>query len=342
MIVGRAFARQAAIFTVDPARDDPEHAGSYRAFAAGAVLAAPITAGLERLGVLAVYTPRAPIFAQEDLRLVQLLADQAAVLLESRALIDEATSVRAREEATRLKDDFLSAAAHDLKTPLTTITALAQLLERWALRDPAAPADLGRIRRLVAEAERLRTLVLELLDAARVEQGRILGAREEFDLVELCREVLGRQASERHRFALDAAGPVIGAWDRVRIAQLVENLVENAVKYSPDGGEVRVGVRREAGTAELTVADRGIGIPADDLPRLFDRFHRGSNVDDRRFSGMGLGLYICRGIVEQHGGRIRAESAPGVGTTFHVSLPLGLAGPRYAAVEGPASAPREG
>ncbi len=216
------------------------------------------------------------------------------------------------------------------------------MLERRAIRDPAAPADLGRIRRLVAEAERLRTLVLELLDAARVEQGRILGAREEFDLVELCREVLGRQASERHRSALDAAGPVIGAWDRVRIAQLVENLVENAVKYSPDGGEVRVGVRREAGAAELTVADRGIGIPAADLPRLFDRFHRGSNVDDRRFSGIGLGLYICRGIAEQHGGRIRAESAPGAGTTFHVSLPLGLAGPQYATVEGLANTPREG
>jgi signal transduction histidine kinase len=97
------------------------------------------------------------------------------------------------------------------------------------------------------------------------------------------------------------------------------------VKYSPEGGEVQVRVWQEDGAARLSVADRGIGIPPDDLPRLFDRYHRGMNVDDRRFSGMGLGLYICRGIAEQHGGRIWAESVPGQGATFHVALPLPLA-----------------
>jgi len=104
--------------------------------------------------------------------------------------------------------------------------------------------------------------------------------------------------------------------------QLAENLVENAVKYSPNGGAVRVKVWREDGWNHLSVADKGIGIPVGDLPHVFDRFHRGKNVDDRRFAGMGLGLFICRGIAEQHGGHIEVDSLPGQGSTFHVTLPV--------------------
>ncbi len=334
LIGGRAFTAQRPIFTEDAARDDPEGAAIYRDRNVTAVLAAPITAGEKRLGVLLVYAPRAPIFADEDLRLVQLLADQAAVILESRALIDEAARVRAREEATRLKDDFLSAAAHDLKTPLTTLVALGQLLERRALRNPAAPADLKSIQRLVGEANRLKDLVLELLDASRVEQGRIVDRREAVDLATLAREVCGRHPADRHRIVLRADGPVVGAYDQTRIGQLIENLLENAVKYSPDEGEVEVRVWREDGRACLTVTDRGIGIPPADLPHIFERFHRASNVDDRRFAGMGLGLYICRGIVEQHDGRIWAASAPGEGSTFHVALPAAAAA--VAAIASPA------
>jgi signal transduction histidine kinase len=97
--------------------------------------------------------------------------------------------------------------------------------------------------------------------------------------------------------------------------------MENAIKYSPDGGKVEVKVWQEDGLNHLTISDDGIGIPNADLLSLFDRFHRGSNVDDRRFAGMGLGLYICKGIVDEHGGRIWAESAAGKGSTFHVTLP---------------------
>src|SRR5207248_574151 len=152
-ISGRAFTTQRAIFSPNAPRDDPANADAYLAYGSMAILAAPITAGERRLGVLVVYAPRAPIFADDDLVLVQLLADQAAVILESRALIDEAARVRAREEAMRLKDDFLSAAAHDLKTPLTTIVVQAQLLERSARLEPAAPPELAGIERLVREAK---------------------------------------------------------------------------------------------------------------------------------------------------------------------------------------------
>lgn len=324
LIGGRAFTSQAPVFAANAPRDDPEHAELYRATHATAILAAPITAGSRRLGVLSVFASRAPIFAEEDLRLVQLLADQGAVILESRALIDEAARVRAREEAARLKDDFLSAAAHDLKTPLTTIIANAQLLERRAIRQPDQPPNLDGIRRIVAEAIRLRTIVLELLDASRTEQGKLLGRRESVDLVALVREIGNRHSTEHHPVVLEAPESVSGVYDRARIAQLLENLVENAIKYSPVGGEVRIAIRAEAESVEVTVADRGIGIPEADLPNLFARFHRGANVDDRQFAGMGLGLYICRGIVAEHGGQIRVTSVLGQGTTFHVMLPRRL------------------
>src|SRR5207248_5716990 len=179
----KAFLTQRAQFTADVQRGSPPYAGRQsRTPGVKALLAAPITAGQERLGVLVVYAPHAPVFAEEDLDLVQLLADQAAVILESRTLIDEAARVQAREEVARMKEDFLSAAAHDLKTPLTTLVGQAQLLEKRILRAPEAPVDLTSVQRLVREAQRLRTLVLELLDAARTEQGRLVGEKETVDL----------------------------------------------------------------------------------------------------------------------------------------------------------------
>lgn len=373
---GRAFLTQKPIFTDNLQRDKPDTAHETRAAGAVALLAAPITAGEKRLGILTVYAPRAPIFADEDLELVQLLADQAAVILESRALIDEAARVRAHEQATRMKEDFLSAAAHDLKTPLTTLVVQSELLERRAMRAPDAPADLEGLRKMRKEVHRLKTFVLELLDGARAEQGKLVGAREEIDLVASSEEVCARHSTGRHPCTVEAKGSIIGTYDPNRISQLIENLVENAVKYSPDGGPVQVKLWRgsppsndgsqpgthgqgEEGWNHITVADRGIGIPKEDIPHLFDRFHRGSNVDDRSFAGMGLGLFICKGIVEQHGGRIwvdpptsidgnakdknnrsdgtgstndgneristgeaNSSTGLGIGTTFHVVLPV--------------------
>ena len=319
---GRAFEQQKTLFSSQPARDDPEAAAAYRGARVGAIIATPITAGEKRLGVLVLYAERPPIFALSDGELAQLLADQAAVVLESRALIDHAARLRAREEATRLKEDFLSAAAHDLKTPLTTVVAQAQFLERKATRDPSAPSDLQGLQRIVREAQRLSALVTDLLDAARMEQGRLVSDREPTDLGMLVTQVASRQRAGAHSVEVDVKGAVVGNYDGRRIEQLMENLIENANKYSPNATPVTVGVWQENGEARITVQDRGIGIPASDLPRIFDRFARASNVDDRKFHGMGLGLYICRGIVEEHGGRIWAESEIGKGSTFHVALPL--------------------
>jgi signal transduction histidine kinase len=319
---GRAFELQRRIFSADPIRDNPDGAAGYRSRNVGAVLAAPITAGERRLGVLTLTAPRPPIFAASDIELAGLIADQAAVILESRALIDHAARVRAREEATRLKEDFLSAAAHDLKTPLTTVVAQAEFLERRAAREPSAPADLAGIRRVVRESKRLASLVGDLLDATRLEQGRLVGEREPVDLATLAQDVCTRDTSDPGICQVEANAPVVGVYDRRRVEQLLQNLVENAKKYSPERTPIKIKVWQQVGEARVSVQDAGIGIPAADLPRIFERFSRASNVDDRRFHGMGLGLFICRGIVEEHGGRIWVESEVGKGSTFHVGLPI--------------------
>jgi signal transduction histidine kinase len=321
-LAGRAFELQRSIFSTNPIRDNPDLADGYRSRNIGAILAAPITAGERRLGVLTLTAARAPIFAVSDIELAGLLADQAAVILESRALIDHAARVRAREEATRLKEDFLSAAAHDLKTPLTTVVAQAEFLERRATREPNAPADITGIRRVVRESKRLAGLVGDLLDATRLEQGKLVGEREPVDLATLAEEIATRDTNDPRICQIEANAPVVGVYDRRRVEQLLQNLIENARKYSPDRTPVTVRVWQQDGEARVSVQDSGIGIPAADLPRIFERFSRASNVDDRRFHGMGLGLFICRGIVEEHGGRIWAESAVGKGSTFHVGLPL--------------------
>jgi len=198
--------------------------------------------------------------------------------------------------------------------------AQAQLLHRRALRDPSAPVDRVGLNRLLEQALRLRDLVLELLDVSRLEHGGLVGERVEIDLSVLVVDAVGA-STDRTRVSVEAEDPVLTSADPIRIGQVVTNLVENALKYSPTDTRVTVRVWTEADEARLSVQDFGIGIPKDDMPRLFDRFHRGSNVDDRRFAGMGLGLYIARGIVEQHGGRIWVQSTPGRGSTFYVALP---------------------
>jgi signal transduction histidine kinase len=320
----RSFAAQRPLYVPDVAAAHPEHAASYRRARVGPALLAPISAGTRRLGILEVFAPREPVFAEDDLEFVELMAQQAAVLLESRTLIDEAARVRAQEETARMKEDFVSAAAHDLKTPLTTIMAQAQLLERRAERD-GRTSELPGLRRLVRETAQLSRLVEELLDASRLERGAFPIHVEEGDLAAIVREVAERERPGSDRIEIAAEGPLDGRFDPERIRQLVDNLVENALKYSPVESPVAVRAWAEERSARIAVSDRGIGIPPEDMPHVFDRFRRGSNVDHRRFSGIGLGLYICKGIAEQHGGRIWVESAPGRGTTFNVALPLVIA-----------------
>jgi signal transduction histidine kinase len=317
-ISGRAFAKQRAIATGHAERDAPERADEYRRSGIRAIVSAPISSGDRRLGVLTVYALRPPIFTDDAVAVVRMLAEQAALVLRSQELLRENAQVRALAEMTRLKDDFLSVVAHDVRTPLTTILINSELLENALGKDGR---DGRRAAALHAEAQRLKALVDDYLDIVSAEAGR--EARlSPGDLVQIARDALEGMPDHTARVEVSGAPSVRGTFDPPRIRQLVQNLVGNAVKYSTPADPVELRIWHEDGLAQLTVTDHGIGIPDEDLPLLFERFHRGSNTDDRRYRGLGLGLYICRQVAEEHGGTIAVSSKVGEGTTFHVTLPL--------------------
>lgn len=245
---------------------------------------------------------------------------------------DRAQSL-AREQTARVsqQEEFLSSVCHDLQQPLTVILAQTQMLLRDLATDKTLPPDkLGtRLAHIFAAATRMRGMTQDLIDASLQHSGRrlaLLLARTE--LVALTRQAVLEQqlVSDLHQFAFEAEAPtMVVAVDENRAHRVLTNLLTNAVKYSPDGGPVRVTLTEtdssDGKAAELIVRDEGVGIPRDDLPHVFDRFHRGSNVVGR-FAGTGLGLASARALVELYGGAISVESEEGKGSTFVVRLPL--------------------
>ena len=323
-IAGRAYTEQRRLVSLDATHDDPEQASTYVAAGAKTVIAAPITTDDRRIGVLTVYAERAPIFVEDDLWLLELLADQAAVLLEARTLTAHASELRSREDAAHLKEEFLSAAAHDLRTPLTVVLGQAELLERRLTRNPEARVDPASVARIVREARRLRDLVSELLDAQRLEQGRSVGDLVPSDLFTIVDGVRDRHAAAGRLVEVeDSDEPMIVAVDRPRMEQVLENLIENAIKYGAPGGRPPVlAIQRQGEEAVVAVVDHGMGIPDQERARIFERFFRASNAQSVTDTGLGLGLYICRRVVEDHGGRIWHEPTPGGGSTFLIALPM--------------------
>lgn len=225
--------------------------------------------------------------------------------------------VRATQQA---QQDFLANVSHDLKTPLTSIQGYSQAIMDGAARDPAAAARI-----IHEEAARLNRMVIELTDLARLEAGRLSMRSGAIDIGQIASAVVQRLMVLAQSKGLDfqshtpSCAPIAGDGDR--LAQVVTNLISNAIKYTPEGGDVRVITREHRGGVELIVKDSGVGIAQTDLPRVFERFYQ---VDKARGPerGTGLGLAITREIVHAHGGEITVASAgPGLGTTFSVWLP---------------------
>jgi PAS domain S-box-containing protein len=293
---------------------------------AGSEMAAPILFGAESLGVVKVFSPTRRRFDHDDAELLSALAAAAAVALTNARLYRQA------QEAIRVRDDFLAAASHDLKNPLGAIRGNAQLLLRTLDRTGAVPPQrlTSALTSVIGSTDQMVGLINELLDVARLRLGEPLPLdRAPTDLVALVRRAVAahQAATDQHRFDLRLEVPeLVGEWDAARLERVVGNLVSNAIKYSPEGGAIVVGVRREGDRAVLTVSDQGVGIPAADLPRVFERFERARNVVGR-IGGSGIGLAATKQIVEQHGGRISVESREDQGSTFTVRLPLPAPGP---------------
>jgi signal transduction histidine kinase len=235
-------------------------------------------------------------------------------------------------ESERQKDEFLSIVSHELKTPLTPLKALAQLLRLRLRRHRVDGRELDldsldtNLKTIERQVDRMSGLVNDLLEVSRAGQGRFELQPQEFDLVPVVRDVVqrhGEVAAEdgRHHFFVDAPDSLLMTGDAMRIEQAIANLVGNAVKYSPQGGDVRVAVEQQNGRASVSVSDDGIGIDAAEIAGLGKPFARGSRRA-RTFSGMGIGLYLARLVAESHGGSIALRS-PGEnkGTTVTLELP---------------------
>ncbi len=223
-----------------------------------------------------------------------------------------------RRVAERMQQDFIAMVAHDLKNPLTTLKGNAQLMQR---RNSFSERGLATI---VAQANRLERLIDDLRDVARLDARVIALDRAPTDLVALVRRRAdeAQTLTQSHTIRVQTPEtPVMGDWDADRLEQVMDNLLMNAIKYAPNGGEIRVRVDDRGMEAYVAIHDRGIGVPPEARERLFERFYRAEGGIAADKKGLGLGLYISKALIEVHGGRIGVESAPGEGSTFFFTLP---------------------
>ncbi|MBI2898325.1 MAG: PAS domain S-box protein [Deltaproteobacteria bacterium] len=226
-------------------------------------------------------------------------------------------------ELERLREEWATVVAHDLRQPLTAISLSLDLLRTLRAREPLSATEAKALARIDSAARGLRRMVDDLSDASRIEAKRLTLEPREVDLARLVVEVCD-QSEVRCICRVETDGRTAVA-DPERITQVLTNLLNNAAKYGAAGEPIAVVVTGNDRETEVSVSNRGPGIPGEELPELFDRFKRARAVRDARKEGLGLGLYICKGLIEAHGGRIWVESTPGATTTFHFTLPFGPA-----------------
>jgi signal transduction histidine kinase len=235
----------------------------------------------------------------------------------------EAEARRIAEEAIAVRDDFVSVAGHELRTPIGAVQLITETLRRETRRQAPPARSEELIERLSASVDRLSRLATSVLDSSQISAGTLVLRRERFDLAEFAAETTQRLTEVARRAGCEIQlilSPVAGEWDRERIGQVITNLLVNATKFGA-GRPVEIGVGPENRNARLWVRDHGIGVAPGDQVRIFERFERSDST--RQYSGLGLGLWICREIVRRHGGDIAVQSEPGRGATFTVTLPCG-------------------
>lgn len=326
----------------DVHREDVVHVpyrAALRALGVPDAITIPWRAGDRRLGAVGVYgCRRRGGFRDEDVWVLRAAVTVAALLWEHRladeALADlrdrEAAGLRQQIEQTiqleQLKTDFLKLASHELRGPLGLVRGYISMMEDGTLAPVGEPVE-QVLPLLRAKLDEMNQLINEMLETARLEDSALQLMTERVDLRDVVHEAvrsLEPLAGDRHRLVTEVpGGPVVVLGDRSRLSMVVTNLVHNALKYSPGGGEVRVACRARSGTrAEVAVSDQGVGIAPEDVGRLFTRFGRIVTAETESIPGTGLGLYLARDLARRHGGDVTVESAPGRGSTFTLDLPL--------------------
>lgn len=288
-----------------------------------ALTGVPIQSKDKVLGILGGISHGTQALSSNRLPLLATIGHQIGIAVENARLAQQAAEVKILREIDRLRSELIANVSHELRTPLGLIKISASSL----LMDDA---DFDRetqqkfLFNITEETTKLERIVEHLLDLGRIESGRLHLERQPTELGHLIRNTISSMEalSDQHRLVSDIhPTSLMASVDAKRIEQVLRNLLDNAIKYSPQGGTINVQAHQDGPQIYLAVSDEGIGIPADEWDRVFDRFHRVENELTRRMRGAGLGLAVCKGIVEAHGGRIWVESQPGAGSTFCLALP---------------------
>ena len=305
----------------EPATKDPRQLGGV------AVAATPIRVGGQLKGALALsQIDRPREWSANDVRLIEAVADELRVAITSaEAFEQQRRAVAELERLNRAKSDFVSVVSHEFRTPLTGIQGFSEMMTNEDLTLAEMREYAGDINK---DAQRLNRMINEMLDLDKMESGRMQLHHEPVDLNTVAAESADRVRpnAPAHPVTLrldPALGTIMG--DRDKLTQVLANLLNNAVKYSPNGGEIVVSTRVEGAAAHLVVRDHGMGIPNEALETIFERYGRVESRATRYIRGTGLGLPIVRQIVQLHGGTVWAESTVGEGSLFHVTLPLAAA-----------------
>jgi len=310
---------------IRPSIETPQ--GTYHTSPAklASLLVLPLRTRREMIGALVIAASDPERAMTDDkLPLAEVLAERAALAIENAKLYTEQVEARRKvEDLSRLKDEFLSIASHELRTPVTSIKGYTQLA-KMLIKENDLNTSEEYLDIALDQIDRMSRLILELLDVSRIETGRLEIRREPIVWAQFVRDVVHRHhtavSDRRFHISVPGDGDVVRG-DRDRLEQVLGNLLENAIKYSPDGSDVTVTVEGRGESLVTAVCDRGIGIPTDELSQVFERFHRGRQVSSTNYGGLGLGLYITKQIIERHGGTIWVESKEGQGTTFYFALP---------------------
>jgi signal transduction histidine kinase len=289
------------------------------------VVAAPLIAGQRKYGVLVLGSMQGPTeFTEEDVPFVQTLADLIALAIDRDRLENEATAIHDAEQVERLRSEVMGTLSHELRTPLAAIKgySTALLIEEIEWSEDKQREFLQLID---VECDNLQTMIGDILDSSLIDVGQLTIAPQPVRMPRLAQEVVDemQRRSDNHRLVIDFQPdfPLVDA-DPHWIRQVFRNIIDNSIKYSPDGGLVMIKGEVRESDVVISVADQGVGISPEDLIPLFEKYFRVKAATGHYVAGTGLGLPVARAIVEAHQGRIWAESSVGHGTTLFFSLPL--------------------
>jgi signal transduction histidine kinase len=273
------------------------------------------------------YTEADLHFAQELARRIASALDNAHLYRQAQAEIGERKKAEeALRESEARKDEFISMASHELKTPVTSLKGFTNILQRRLGKQGGDEQTLHYLSVMNAQLDKLSRLISELLDVSRIQTGKLAFQEEPFDLALLMHETVEnlQAGTETHQILVESTGSVPVYGDKDRLGQVLINLLTNAIKYSPDADKVIVCVSNDQQAATVSVQDFGIGIAESHQQHIFERFYQVIDPTEKTYRGLGIGLYISSEIVKRHHGQLWVESKKGQGATFYMRLPVAL------------------